>query len=106
MIENMDWDARGSVVTTPASTGLDSWRAGFAVRRDWPDGAHEFVGFRTAEPDADRFVDADRNYWRRGPLRPGAWSVVVISRRDFELHAVRLDCHSPDCPMALATVCR
>ena len=25
--------------------GMDGWEPGLAVRRDWPDGCHELVGF-------------------------------------------------------------
>jgi len=79
-------------------TQLHPWQAGYAVRRDWPDGTHELVGFQAAPVEAARFLQRDRWYWRRGPLRPRAWDVVLVSRRDFELHAVRHDCRSPDCP--------
>jgi hypothetical protein len=74
------------------------WEAGLAVRRDWPDGTHEFIGFRADGSPVDQTVERDRWYWRRGPWRPLGWAVVVISLRDFELHAVRYDCRSPDCP--------
>jgi hypothetical protein len=92
MFENLQWP------TGAPSSGMETWRAGYAVRRDWPDGVHEFVGFRATRLEADRFVDGDRGYWRRGPVRPLAWTVVVISRRDFDLHAGRHECRSPDCP--------
>jgi hypothetical protein len=75
-----------------------AWEAGYAVRRDWTDGTHELVGFHWTDTSAARFVDRDRHYWRRGPMRPHSWAVVVISRRDFDLHAKRHDCRAPDCP--------
>jgi len=87
-----------------AARRLPSWQAGYAVRRDWPDGTHELVGFRFLRIRAERFAQQDRAYWRRGPLRPYAYAVVVISRRDFRLHARRYDCRSPDCPTAAASV--
>jgi len=88
-----------------AGTGLrrvESWRALYAVRRDWPDGGHEFVGMNTSTVDAERFLSRDRRYWRLGPMRP-TYAVVEISVRDFELHRVRRECRSPDCPSPLAT---
>ena len=78
--------------------GMDAWDTGFAVRRDWPDGSHELVGFTESESRAERFIRRDREYWRRGPLRPLSWQIVVVSRRDFELHERRFGCRAPDCP--------
>jgi hypothetical protein len=87
---------------------IESWAAGYAVRREWWDGSHEFVGFHVAWEGADRFVRRDRAYWRRGPWRPARYGIVVISRRDFDLHARRHVCQAPDCPVAVdpATVAR
>lgn len=73
------------------------WQPGYAVRRDWPDGVHEFAGFRLTEDEAAHFLQGDYEYWRRGPMRP-VHSLVVISGRDYELHHGRRDCRSPDCP--------
>jgi hypothetical protein len=78
---------------------MESWQVGFAVRRDWPDGSHEFVRFCLSEGEAASFVTSDRAYWRRGPWRP-VHAVVCISVRDFELHADRRLCRAPDCPAA------
>ena len=78
--------------------GMDAWESGLAVRRDWPDGCHELVGFSTDVAKVERFLRRDRAYWSRGPVRPASWEVVWVSRRDFSLHASRLDCRSPDCP--------
>jgi hypothetical protein len=87
------------------SPARQPWEAGYAVRRDWPDGTHEIIGFRWTAAAAARLLAGDRHYWRRGPLRPSAWAMVVVSRRDFDLHARRPGCRSPDCPAA-ATVAR
>lgn len=81
-----------------------SWRAGWAVRRDWPDATHELVGFRVRMPAAARFVDRDRAFWCRGPMRPTSWALVVVSRRDFDLHAGRRYCRAPDCAAPTASV--
>jgi hypothetical protein len=78
-----------------------SWEPGYAVRREWPDGVHEFIRFRESDSTLYRFIESDREFWRHGPLRPTSWSVVVISRRDFDLHGKRRDCRAPDCPGAV-----
>jgi hypothetical protein len=80
--------------------GQGAWCSGYAVRRDWPDGTHEFVAFRASGRAAARFIGGDREFWRRGPVRPLFWSTVVVSRRDFDLHVRRRECRAPDCPMA------
>ena len=70
----------------------------WAVRRDWPDGVHEFIRDRDSEASARRQADRDRAYWCRAPMRP-LLSVVRISARDFALHGRhRRGCASPDCP--------
>jgi hypothetical protein len=79
---------------------MDAWSLGFAIRRDWPDGSHELVGFTESETRAERFVRRDREYWRRGPVRPRSWQIVAVSRRDFDLHERRFGCQAPDCPTA------
>jgi hypothetical protein len=77
--------------------------AGFAVRCDYPSlGTHEFVGFRATFPRALAFGEADAAFFRRGPLRMDH-SVVVMSLRDFDVHAHRKDCRSPDCPTGATT---
>jgi hypothetical protein len=85
-------------VESPAPPNASDWEAGCAARRDWPDGVHDLVGFRTSALEADKFVRRDQRYWRRGPFRPCSWTVVVVSRRDFELHVRRHFCRAPDCP--------
>jgi hypothetical protein len=88
----------GQDVTTEQTQRVrQTWEAGFATRRDWPDGSHDLVGFRWSATSATRFGARDRHYWRRGPIRPTTWAVVVISRRDFDLHSGRRGCRSPDC---------
>jgi hypothetical protein len=88
------------------ATAREAWEAGYAVRREWTDGTHELVGFRWTSASAIRFLDRDRRYWRRGPLRPRAWAVVLVSRRDFDLHGTRHDCRSPDCPAGIPSQLR
>jgi len=84
--------------TDAASAGSSTVR--WAVRRDWPDGTHEFVRPRDTETRAYRQLDRDRVSWRPGPMRPEL-SVVCISEHDFALHGRhRRDCKAPDCPRA------
>jgi len=71
---------------------------GFAVRRELPGGGHYLICFRWDEPRAMRAARRDFEYWRRGPWRPASYSIVRVSRRDFNLHRRREDCRSPDCP--------
>ncbi|GAA1802985.1 hypothetical protein GCM10009682_26040 [Luedemannella flava] len=78
--------------------GAELWRAGVAVRRDWPDGTHDLFGWQAGAADLAASIRADRARWRRGPLRP-THSVVSLSGRDFVLHADRDGCRAPDCPV-------
>jgi hypothetical protein len=89
-------DTRGMSLSR-TSPRAAAWTPGWAVRRDWPDGCHQFVRFEVSEESARAFVRGDARYWRRGPIRP-KHSVVVISARDFELHRRRDPCRAPDCP--------
>jgi len=82
---------------------VESWRPGFGVRRDWPDGTHEYFAFNVRIGRAARAAAVDRAYWRLSHLRPRC-SVVVISRRDFALHGRRRLCRAPDCPVAVDRV--
>jgi hypothetical protein len=71
----------------------------WTVRRDWPDGSHEFVGLKATPAAAGWFALGDRSFWRRSHYRPRL-SVVEISVRDFDLHRHRQPCRAPDCPNA------
>jgi hypothetical protein len=77
--------------------GVLGWQSVFAVRRNWPDGSHEFVQPRGTLAHARSAVRADRRFWRRGPIRP-LLSVVEISLHDLDLHVRRHYCMAPDCP--------
>jgi hypothetical protein len=65
---------------------------------DWPDGTHSLVGFGATRPAAALRMPGLRRFWARGPVRPDAYRVVVVSRHDWRLHARRHRCASPDCP--------
>jgi hypothetical protein len=85
---------------TNARSAGGSSQIRWAVRRDWPDGTHEFVRARDTEASAHRQLERDRLFWRPGPMRPEL-SVVCISEHDFALHGRhRRDCKAPDCPRA------
>jgi hypothetical protein len=71
---------------------------GFAVRRRWPDGSHDYFRFSRTPGEAQDGIEPDERYWRRGPVRPVEYRVVAISSRDFELHRSRRRCRAPDCP--------
>jgi hypothetical protein len=71
---------------------------GFAVRRQWPDGSHDYFRFSRTPGPAQDAIEADRRYWRKGPVAPVGHRVVAISSRDFELHRGRRRCRAPDCP--------
>jgi hypothetical protein len=74
-------------------------RTDLAVRRDWAGTGHDIVRFGVSPLEARWFIESDRRFWRRGPLRP-VYTVVEISFRDFTLHhRFRRLCRAPDCPM-------
>lgn len=86
--------------------GREVWRAGFVVRCDFPvAGTHEFNGFRFRESAAYRFAAADAAFYAKGGVKV-VHSVVRMSRRDFDLHAKRRECRSPDCPWWGSVVAR
>lgn len=70
-----------------ASTRVKAWTGGFAVRRDWPDGAHDFFGFSPNLARVLRRFARDERYWRRGPLRPAGRTVVWMRGDTFGLHS-------------------
>lgn len=74
---------------------------GWAVRRDWPDGGHEYVRFSLTLAEVCSFMERDRVAWRRGPVRPRLWTAVELSGREFELHRSRRLCRAPDCPASM-----
>lgn len=85
------------MTTFTSSRGLAPWQAGLALRREWPDRTHEFIGFSLSTDKLARLIERDVAYWRRGPIRP-TYSVVLISLREFAWHRRRRDCRSLDCP--------
>jgi hypothetical protein len=61
---------------------------GYAVRRQWPDGAHDLFGFTPQADLAQRRLDRDRGYWRSGPIRPTAVYLVAANAADVSRHPV------------------
>jgi hypothetical protein len=80
-----------------AIVGSEASITRFAVRRCWPDGAHDFIKLRRTPKAAQDAIESDRRYWRRGLWRPSEYRVVAISRHDFDLHHQRPRCKAPDC---------
>jgi hypothetical protein len=82
----------------------ERWVAGCAVRVDWRDGTHDLACFRASPRLAGRALGGLTRFWAGGPYRPLGVSVVVVSYRDFRLHARRWECRAPDCPTAVLEV--
>ncbi|WP_328340534.1 hypothetical protein [Micromonospora sp. NBC_00421] len=78
--------------------GVDLW--GYAIRREWSDGAHDLFGFTPRAGVALRRLDRDRGYWRGGPVRPTAVLLVTASAGDVVSHPVR-GCRKLSCPDSL-----
>ncbi len=70
---------------------------GYAVRREWPDGAHDLFGFTPDAQTAQRRLDRDQGYWRGGPVRPAAVYLVAASAADVDRHPVD-GCRDAGCP--------
>lgn len=80
--------------------------AGYAVRRDWPDGSHDLYGWRPSATAVQRRIKRTRASLRLGPWHYGTLTVVRVSRRDVRLHARRDLCRAPDCPTPVTLVDR
>ncbi len=70
----------------------------YAVRRDWPDGRHDYFRLSLLPGDAQKGVDTDREYWRKGPMRPTEYRVVAMTAAVFEAHRSTDPCKSTNCP--------
>ncbi|MEU9508574.1 hypothetical protein AB0D32_20130 [Micromonospora sp. NPDC048170] len=70
---------------------------GYAIRREWPDGAHDLFGFAADPETAQRWLDRDRAYWRGGPVRPAAVYLVAANAADVDRHPVA-GCRRSCCP--------
>lgn len=70
---------------------------GYAIRREWPDGAHDLFGFTPDAETARRRLDRDQGYWRCGPVRPAAVYLVAANAADVSGHPVD-GCRRSGCP--------
>ncbi|MFJ6200138.1 hypothetical protein [Micromonospora sp. NPDC092111] len=86
-------------VTNRAEGASDTFVWGYAIRREWPDGAHDLFGFTPRADVALRRLDRDRGYWRTGPVRPTAVYLVAVNAADVAAHPVR-GCRRSSCPDA------
>jgi hypothetical protein len=92
------WRPQSYIRTIERMSERSAHDDGFAIRRRWPDGSHDYIRFSRTPGAAQRGVEPDRRYWERGPVRPVERNVVAISRNDFDLHRARRRCRSTDCP--------
>jgi len=83
-----------SAVDPPAAAEL-KW--GYAIRREWPDGTHDLVGFSAREGRVRRRIRVDERFWRQGPVRPSRWLVVPLNGADVRRHD-RSGCQHVSCP--------
>lgn len=90
--------APSGVAVTDAEvvTGLEyTW--GYAVRREWPDGAHDLFGFTPDRAAAQGVLERDHGYWRSGPVRPTTNFLVAASAADVAGHPT-VGCRNSGCP--------
>ena len=87
-------------LTLPPRDRPPTVAAGWCVRLDWPDATHSFALYLATENGAAQRLAGLQRFWAPGPVRPDRYRVVPISRHDWQLHARRPRCASPDCPTA------
>ncbi|WP_152748217.1 hypothetical protein [Micromonospora sp. RV43] len=86
-----------TAVTDAGDVTSDEFAWGYAIRRQWPHGAHDLFGFTPDAATARRRLDRDRRYWRRGPVRPAAVYLVAANAADVSRHPVD-GCRRSCCP--------
>ncbi len=100
------WPARlttartGAAVTDAGDVTPVEFAWGYAIRREWPNGAHDLFGFTPDAHVARRRLDRDQGYWRAGPVRPVAVYLVAASAADVDRHPVD-GCRRSGCPDAV-----
>ncbi|WP_432829332.1 hypothetical protein [Dactylosporangium sp. CA-092794] len=82
----LTWHRHGGAARPGKFVLSSAWDGGFAVRRDWPDGTHDFFGLSRDLERVLRRKARDERLWRRGPIRPVSWMVVYVDRVTFEEH--------------------
>lgn len=78
----------------------------YAIRREWPDGHHEYIGPQTDLTKAKKQIVRDEAFWRHPTNdgnRPSGHQVVLINEQDFWAHTKISHCSSPKCPVAITT---
>jgi hypothetical protein len=72
--------------------------AGYAVRVDWGNGSHDVMLFSPSLARVQRRMGRARERWRRSPVRPVAWNVIVTDRISYRVHGG--SCTDPGCVLA------
>ncbi|WP_433532343.1 hypothetical protein ACQPYA_10070 [Micromonospora sp. CA-263727] len=90
---------RTNVGVTNGEDVMTSYTWGYAVRREWPGGAHDLFGFTSDREDAERQLARDEGFWRAGPVRPVTVYVVAASASDVDQHPLD-GCLGSTCPNA------
>ncbi|WP_107076695.1 hypothetical protein [Micromonospora sp. MH33] len=75
----------------------DEFAWGYAIRREWASGCHDLFGFTPDAQTAQRWLDRDQGFWRRGPVRPAAVYLVAANAADVCRHPVD-GCRRSGCP--------
>lgn len=87
----------GTVTDAGDVTSPPEWAFGYAIRREWPNGAHDLFGHAPDAATAQRRLNRDRAFWAGGPVRPAAVYLVPASAADVERHPVD-GCRRSGCP--------
>lgn len=87
----------GAAVTDAGDVTSAEYAWGYAIRREWPNGMHDLFGFTADQQAAERSLDHDQRYWRRGPIRPTAVYLVAANASDVNRHPMD-GCRSTSCP--------
>ncbi|MFI2270648.1 hypothetical protein [Micromonospora aurantiaca (nom. illeg.)] len=75
----------------------DEFARGYVIRREWANGCHDLFGFTPDTQTAQRWLDRDQVYWRRGPVRPTAVYLVPANAADVSRHPTS-GCRAVSCP--------
>lgn len=86
-----DWLA--TIVAAFRRPGL---RKMLTVRRDWPDGSHDFYGFFRDRTEATAWIIRDLERLRSAAIEP-RHDVVLVPERVYQDHQ-NTRCHASHCP--------
>ncbi|MEU7753662.1 hypothetical protein [Micromonospora sp. NPDC049171] len=87
----------GTDLTLAGDVTPSEYAWGYAIRREWPDGAHDLFGFTPDTHTAIRRLHRDRSFWRGGPVRPTAVYLVPTNAAEVDGHPVD-GCRRSECP--------